>query len=192
MFLRDENGYSVKRSKFMIIKSQRALLRFSRVLVCALVVFALGLSGSAQRKSGEQGEVVQKWCGVHLLNYNNDADLERLAGDLPKLAEMGINFVILEVDYHFEFQSHPELRQGDRQITNAGARKFAEACRRLGVRLIPEFQCVGHQSWAKDTFPLLTKYPQFDLTPGASPTKEGLYSPDWAVTNQKFTKSSSS
>ena len=129
----------------MIIKSLRASLWFSRVLVCALVVFALELSGLAQRKSVEQGEAAQKWRGVHLLNYNNDADLERLAGDLPKLAEMGINFVILEVDYHFEFQSHPNLRQGDKQITKAGARKFAEACRRLSVRLIPEFQCVGHQ-----------------------------------------------
>jgi len=172
----------------MIIKSLRRSLWFSKVLVCALVFFALGLSGSAQRKGVEQGEAAQKWRGVHLLNYNNDADLERLSGDLPKLAEMGINFAILEVDYHFEFQSHPELRQGDKQITKAGARKFAEACRRLGVRLIPEFQCVGHQSWAKETFPLLTKYPQFDLTPGAFPNNEGLYCREWDINNPEVYK----
>jgi Glycosyl hydrolase family 20, catalytic domain len=166
----------------------RFTLRVSKVWVCALVVFALELSGSAQRKSVEQGEAAQRWRGVHLLNYNNDADLERLAGDLPKLTEMGINFVILEVDYHFEFQSHPELRQGDKQITKAGSRKFAEACRRLGVRLIPEFQCVGHQSWAKETFPLLTKYPQFDLTPGAFPNNEGLYCREWDINNPEVYK----
>jgi hypothetical protein len=125
---------------------------------------------------------------VHLLNYNDDDDLEKLTEDLPKLAEMGINFVILEVDYHFEFQSHPELRQGDKQITKAGARKFAAACNQQGIRVIPEFQCIGHQSWKKQTFPLLTKYPQLDLTPGAFHKNEGIYCREWDVNNPEVNK----
>ena len=40
--------------------------------------------------------------------------LDRLAKQLPQLAKMGINCLILEVNYGFEFQSHPELRQGER------------------------------------------------------------------------------
>ena len=48
--------------------------------------------------------------------------LNRLAKQLPQLAKMGINCLILEVNYGFEFESHPELRQGERQITKAGAR----------------------------------------------------------------------
>jgi hypothetical protein len=156
---------------------------FSVALTGALMICAPGLSGQARQKKNEPGKGVRKWQGVHLLNYNNDADLEKLCDDLPKLAEMGINFIILEVDYHFEFQSHPELRQDDKQITKAGARKFAAAGRRHGIRVIPEFQCVGHQSWAKQTFPLLTKYPQFDLTPGAFPNNEGLYCREWDVNN---------
>src|SRR5262249_61284380 len=91
----------------MIIKSLRPSLWFSRVLVCALVVFALGLSGSAQRKSVEQGEAAQKWRGVHLLNYNNDADLERLAGRFPEVGEEGSKLLNPEGDYHLQIPTHP-------------------------------------------------------------------------------------
>lgn len=173
----------------MIVKSLRLHFSgwFSGMLVGALVISALSLAGSAEQKNG-RGKTAPKWRGVHLLNYNTDADLEQLTGNLPKLAEMGINFVILEVDYHFEFESHPELRQGDRQITKAGAQKFAEACRQHAIRLIPEFQTIGHQSWAKETFPLLTKYPQFDLTPNAFPNNEGLYCREWDVNNPEVYK----
>ena len=45
--------------------------------------------------------------------------------------------------------------------------------------------CVGHQSWEKNTAPLLTKYPEFDLTPGAFPGNEGLYCREWDVLNPK-------
>ena len=56
---------------------------------------------------------------LHLISHTTDDSLEKLAGQLPELAKLGINCLILEVDYGFEFQSHPELRQGDRQITRA-------------------------------------------------------------------------
>ena len=81
----------------------------------------------------------------------------------------------MEIDYNFEFQSHPELRRGEHPITKEAARTFAAICRQHDIRLIAEFQCVAHQSWAKETFPLLTEYPQFDLTPGAFPGNEGIY-----------------
>jgi hypothetical protein len=69
-----------------------------------------------------------------------------------------------------------------------GARKFAAACRKLGIRLIPEFQSLGHQSWKGETFPLLTVYPSFDLTPGAFPGNEGLYCREWDPLNPAVTK----
>lgn len=153
-----------------------------------LFVCLLSLLTPAQVNNAKQTKTTKKWHGVHLLNYNNDEDLEKLSLEMPKLSEMGINFIVLEVDYHFEFISHPELRQGDKQITKAGARKFTELCKKLGIRIIPEFQCIGHQSWAKETFPLLTKYPQFDLTPGAFPNNEGLYCREWDVNNPEVYK----
>ena len=45
--------------------------------------------------------------------------------------------------------------------------------------MIPQFQCLGHQSWSKHTYSLLTKYPQFDETPGQYPDNEGIYCRSW-------------
>lgn len=125
------------------------------------------------------------WHALHLLNYNSDADLQELAGILPQLSQAGINVLILEIDYHFEFKSYPELRQGETQISKKGARWFAKKCRKNNIRLIPQFQCFGHQSWAKETFPLLTVYPELDLTPGAYPENEGIYCREWDPYNPR-------
>ena len=128
------------------------------------------------------------WRAVHLLDYNSDGDLEGLAQNLGHLAEMGINVLILEVDYNFAFKSHPNLRRGSNPITREGARKFSATCRKLGIRLIPEFQSLGHQSWKGETFPLLTAYPMFDATPGAFPGNEGVYCREWDPLNTAVTR----
>ena len=123
------------------------------------------------------------WRAVHLLDYNTDDDHDLLGKNLETLAKQGINVIILEVDYNFAFQSHPELRRGTAQITREGARRFAALCKKNKIRLIPEFQSLGHQSWKAQTFPLLTVYPKFDLTPGAFPNNEGLYCREWDPLN---------
>jgi hypothetical protein len=125
----------------------------------------------------------QPWRALHLLNYDTDADLDALAKNLEPLAKQGINVIILEVDYNFAFKSHPELRRGTNPITREGARRFAAACSKQNIRLIPEFQSLGHQSWKAETFPLLTVYSKFDLTPGAFPNNDGLYCREWDPTN---------
>lgn len=125
----------------------------------------------------------KSWRAIHLLDYNSDGALDALGKNLEYLAKQGINVVILEVDYNFAFKSHPELRRGTDPITREGARRFAALCKRFGIRLIPEFQSVGHQSWKGETFPLLTVYPKFDLTPGAFPKNEGIYCREWDVLN---------
>ena len=127
------------------------------------------------------------WRALHLLDYNSDSDLDALAQNLGNLADMGINALILEVDYNFAFKSHPKLRRGSNPITREGARKFAATCRKLGIRLIPEFQSLGHQSWKGETFPLLTVYPLFDATPEAFPGNEGVYCREWDPLNPDVT-----
>jgi hypothetical protein len=126
-----------------------------RKVACIAVVLTLAISILAaddEKKTPKS----QQWRGVHLLNYDSDDALETLSRQIPKLAEMGLNVLILEVDYNFRFQSYPKLRQGRQQITPEGAAKFAAVCRKNGIRLIPQFQCLGHQSWKGATFPLLT------------------------------------
>ncbi len=135
----------------------------------------------------EKLETSQKlaWRVVHLLHYDSDNQLEDLGKNIPALAEMGINTIILEVDYHFTFESHPELRQTDSTITKEGARKFTDVCKDNGIQIIPQFQCLGHQSWAEDTWKLLEVYPELDLTPNAFPNNDSIYCREWDPTNPR-------
>jgi glycosyl hydrolase family 20 len=142
--------------------------------IVALVLMFVPLVTTAKTK---------QWRAVHVLNYNTDADLDALGQNLEALAKQGINVLILEVDYNFAFKSHSELRHGTNPITRDGARKFAALSKKLGIRLIPQFQSLGHQSWKAETFPLLTVYPQFDLTPGAFPNNESIYCREWDPLN---------
>jgi hypothetical protein len=129
-----------------------------------------------------------QWRALHVLSYTTDKDLEILDEQIPKLASMGVNVLILEVNYSFQFQAHPKLRSGANAISRDGARKLAALCRTHGIRLIPEFQCLGHQSWKEHTFPLLTVYPDLDLTPGAFPKNKGIYCREWDPTNPKVNR----
>lgn len=155
------------------------MLEYRVVIVVVLLLFTVSLQAKGKSKP---------WRAVHLLDYSTDAALESLGQTLPALAQQGINVIILEVDYNFAFKSHPELRRGTNPITRDGARKFAALCRKLNLRLIPQFQSLGHQSWKAETFPLLTVYPKFDLTPGAFPNNEGIYCREWDVLNPEVWK----
>jgi Glycosyl hydrolase family 20, catalytic domain len=128
------------------------------------------------------------WRGLHLIQYRTDKDLENLAGQVPQLAAKGLNVLILEVDYGFDFQTHPELRDGRNPISRTGAAQFARVCKQHGIRLIPQFQSLGHQSWRGGTLPLLKVYPQFDLTPGAFPDNKGIYCREWDPMNPEVNK----
>jgi hypothetical protein len=117
------------------------------------------------------------WCGVHV-PLHNDGEIDNLLQEIPRLAKMGINVLVAEVNSDYAYVSHPELR-GEDPISKAGARSLAQTCREHGIRPIPQFQCLGHQSWKAVTFPLLTQYPQFDETPGQYPDNEGIYCRSW-------------
>jgi Glycosyl hydrolase family 20, catalytic domain len=88
-----------------------------------------------------------------------------------------MNVLILEVNYGFRFQSHPELEC--RGLDKTQARDLTDFCRQHGVRLIPLFNCLGHQSWATQTANLLAKYPQFDETPHVPADNKGIYCREW-------------
>lgn len=80
------------------------------------------------------------------------------------LAPAGINLLILRVDWNYAYTSHPELSD-EHPLTKADVDKLAEACRKHGIRLVPQVNLLGHQSWAKETHALLRNYPEFDETP---------------------------
>jgi hypothetical protein len=75
-----------------------------------------------------------------------------------------VNTLILRVDYGFAYQSHPELRDPN-PLELADVKKIVRLCKQSGIRLIPQINLLGHQSWAETLSKLLEVYPQFDETP---------------------------
>ena len=92
-----------------------------------------------------------------------------------------VNTLILRVDYNYQFETHPELR--DRQaLSKDDVKKLVNACKTNDIRIIPQINLLGHQSWAGSTHNLLRHYPEFDETPHVKmpakyewPNPEGLY-----------------
>ena len=140
------------------------------------------LNGTQDRLDGK------KWHAVHLLRVYTSSDVDTLIDILPQMADLGINVIILEVDYNFKYESHSELILQSEPITRKAAAKLVDSCTQNGITLIPLFQCLGHQSWAQETFPLLTQYPEFDLTPGAYPDNKGIYCREWDLLNPEVNK----
>ncbi len=109
--------------------------------------------------------------GMHAIT-ETDADARTLIGEVPALAKRGVNLLIVEVDYWYDYASHPELRM-DNPVKKETVKALLAACRSRGIRVVPQFQSLGHQSWAEKTFPLLVKYPQLDETPNKYPGNKG-------------------
>lgn len=98
-----------------------------------------------------------------------------------ELAPRGINTLILRVDYAYEYESHPELRDSI-ALSKSDVKKLVEAAKKNGIEIIPQINLLGHQSWAGKTHSLLRVYPEFDETPWVKmpekyqwPNEDGLY-----------------
>jgi hypothetical protein len=90
------------------------------------------------------------------------------------LPKEGVNVLVLEFDYRYRFTKHPEITDPD-PLSQEDVKKLVAAAKEAGVRLIPQMNCLGHQSWAKTTLALLRTHPEFDETPGKYPDNEGIY-----------------
>jgi len=137
-------------------------------------VLGAALLGAAAAPAAAPHEA---WRGVHLW-LDNDPDARALAATLPALAAAGANMVVVEVNYSFEFKTHPELRNTT-CVTAASARALAAAARAAHVRLIPEFNCLGHQSFGGKISPLLRVHPEFNETPSLTLNHTNIYCLEW-------------
>jgi hypothetical protein len=98
-----------------------------------------------------------------------------------ELAPRHVNTLVLRVDYNYQYESRPELADSN-GLARADVKKLVEASRRHGIRIIPQINLLGHQSWASSLNNLLEVYPQFDETPHVEmpeeyewPNEDGLY-----------------
>lgn len=98
-----------------------------------------------------------------------------------ELAPRNINTLILRVDFNYQYESHPELRDSV-ALSRADVERIVQASRKNGIEVIPQINLLGHQSWASRTNSLLRVYPEFDETPWVKmpekyqwPNEDGLY-----------------
>ncbi|MCD6405843.1 MAG: family 20 glycosylhydrolase [Planctomycetes bacterium] len=105
--------------------------------------------------------------------------LERFITDaMPRL---GLDTLVLEADYRYRcyrFGSHPDLADPD-AIGRGEARRIVAAAKKAGIRIVPLFNCLGHQSWKKDTFALLAKHPEFDEYADVDTDDPDFYCRSW-------------
>lgn len=97
------------------------------------------------------------------------------------LKQMNVNILVLRVDYNYEYTSHPELRS-DNPLTKYEIKKLVAECKNAGIKIIPQINLLGHQSWHSEATKLLEVYPEFDETPHVIlpekyewPNEDGLY-----------------
>ena len=90
------------------------------------------------------------------------------------LTKEGVNVLVLEINYRFQFAKHPEVVDPN-PLSLDDVKRLADASRAAGVQLIPMINLLGHQSWARTTFGLLRGHPEFDETPGKYPDNQGTY-----------------
>jgi hypothetical protein len=98
-----------------------------------------------------------------------------------ELVPRKLNTLILRVDYGYQFESHPELREIS-SLSKSDVKKIVSVCRKNQIQLIPQINLFGHQSWDVHVTSLLRVYPELDETPNVKmpekytwPNPDGLY-----------------
>ena len=103
-----------------------------------------------------------------------------------ELVPAHFNTLILLISYNYDYKSHPELKTKN-PLTQANAKKIKAVCDKHNIKIIPQVNMLGHQSWHFSTGELLRAYPEFDETPHVKmdsarigetykwPNSEGLY-----------------
>ena len=110
------------------------------------------------------------------------ADVERFINFIDnELAVRNVNTLILRIDYNYQYKSYPNLSDSA-ALSKNDVEKLVSVCRKHGIRIIPQINLLGHQSWHSTTGSLLREYPEFDETPGIRlpekyewPNPDGLY-----------------
>lgn len=154
------------------MKNQK-LLCISLLLICSLKDYA------AVGQQEQKDELPVRGMAIAAPKVN---EVDRFVKFIhEELAPRKINTLILRVDFNYQFESHPELRDED-ALSQADVKKMVAAANQNQIKIIPQINLLGHQSWANTTHNLLRVYPEFDETPHVEmpekyewPNEDGLY-----------------
>jgi len=137
----------------------------------------MALTGWRPRITGISAPAGKPLIAVHSTVWSN-ADANALISDIGNLAKKSVNLLFVEVGYNYQYKKMPKLAAAA-GLSFAMARKISKECKKYNIRVVPEINCLGHQSWGKKTDTLLSVYPQFDETPSLYPNNEGIYCRSW-------------
>jgi hypothetical protein len=149
----------------------RPITLFLTIILCAC------LSSGAQ-KSIDSIMPVRGFC----INAPRPAGVDSFITFIEReLSTRKVNTLFLLIDYRYQFNSHPELADSD-ALSRADAGRIVQVCKKYKIRIIPQINLLGHQSWASTPNKLMKVYPQFDETPWVSfpekyvwPNADNLY-----------------
>jgi hypothetical protein len=146
------------------------------VLVCALTLLAWVTVGAAEGERSAADRPDER-RGIHVMMGSKSAVpyAERL---IEVAADLKLNWIVLEVGSNFAYQSHPEVAEPD-AMDAEDAHRLAKLARDKGIHLVPEYQCLGHQSWREHVGALLRAHPEFNEAPDLDPSAPGFYCMSW-------------
>ena len=130
--------------------------------------------------------------GVHLRIKDADVTDKLIQYMEEGLSPLGINLLCIEFNPGYNYRCFPELADGS--FGRAEAKKIAAAAKRLGIKIVPLFMCLGHQGWRFDKNKLLELHPEFDETPympddGDPKTHDlAFYCHSWCASNDDVYK----
>jgi len=155
----------------------------NRLSFLLLTLSLILLLPSCRRGAGEACEAVEPLPvrGLAIEAPKPDG-LDRFLSFIEEeLVPAHFNLLILRVDWNYAYETHPELRDPN-PLTREDVKRIVALCRRHDIRMVPQINLLGHQSWAKQTHALLREYPQFDENPSVKtenysewPNPDGLY-----------------
>ena len=91
-----------------------------------------------------------------------------------------LNTLVVRVDYRYQYASRPEL-VAENALSENDVKKIVTVCKAGGIKIIPQVNMLGHQSWYADVGKLLEHYPQFNETPEIPLDKEIEWPNEWGL-----------
>lgn len=151
-------------------------MKLNHVILITSIVFTFNLVFSQEKQPDELP--VKGFCIAAPSQNGLDKFLVFIENEL---ATRGVNTLILRTDYNYQYQSHPELSNKN-ALRESDVKKIVTLCKKNNIRIIPQINLLGHQSWHSNLGNLLEVYPEFDETPHVElpekyewPNEDGLY-----------------
>ena len=130
------------------------------IIAVLLILFGVHQNASSQN-STESLYPVKGFC----INAPRPANLDRFVKFVDdELAPRQVNTLLLLGDYNYQFETYPQLRDSN-ALSKADVKKIVAVCKKNNIRIIPQINLLGHQSWHNRTGNLLKQFPEFDETP---------------------------